>query len=72
MKPAEKLPAIKTGELEWEDGRKVVGLPEGVEVKMVAEGFEGVSDRVDKFVRFPPGHIEPLHTRDNLHARCIA
>ncbi|MEE9257767.1 MAG: hypothetical protein V3V56_11440 [bacterium] len=72
MKPAEKLLAIKTGELEWEDGAKVVGLPRGVEVKMVAEGVVGVSERVDKFVRFPPGRLEPLHTHYHLPARCVA
>ena len=71
MKPAEKFLIVKTGDLEWQDGRKVIGLPEGVEVKLVAEGEDDVSERVDKFVRFPPGYTEPLHTHDHLHSTLV-
>jgi hypothetical protein len=38
MKPAEKFLAINTDEIEWEDGVKVLGLPAGVKVKVIAEG----------------------------------
>ena len=60
MKPAEKFLTVHTGELEWEDGTKVIGLPPGVDVKIVTEGVDDVSERVDKFVKFPPGYTEPL------------
>ena len=45
MKPAEKFLTVHTDELEWEDGTKVIGLPPGVEVKIVAEGVDDVSER---------------------------
>ena len=32
MEPAEKFLTVNTGELEWEDGEKVIGLPPGVTV----------------------------------------
>ena len=71
MKEAEKFLTVKTEDLEWEDGTKVIGLPPGVEVKIVAEGVDEVSERVDKFVRFPAGYTEPLHTHDHLHSTLV-
>jgi len=71
MKEADSFLIIDTDELEWEDGTKVIGLPPGVEVKIVAEGFDGVSERVDKFVKFPPGYTEPLHIHDHLHSTLV-
>ena len=71
MKEAESFLIIDTEELEWEDGTKVIGLPPGVEVKIVAEGFDDVSERVDKFVKFPPGYTEPLHIHDHLHSTLV-
>ena len=71
MKPAEKFLTVHTGELEWEDGTKVIGLPPGVEVKIVTEGVDDVSERVDKFVKVAPGYTEPLHIHDHLHSTLV-
>ena len=57
MNPAEKFLTVHTGELEWEDGENIIGLPPGVEVKIVAEGYDDVSELVDKFVKFPPATL---------------
>ena len=48
------------------DGRKVIGHPPGVEVKIVEEGTDEVSERLDKFAKFPPGYKEPLY----IHVIC--
>lgn len=61
--------AVNTEEIEWEDGEKILGLPPGVQVKTIREGYDEVSDRVEKFVKFPPGYIEPRHEHDHYH--CI-
>ena len=66
MKPAEKFLTVHTGELEWEDGTKVIGLPPGVEVKIVTEGVDDVSERVDKFVKFPHERFELINNDTNL------
>ncbi|MBI2909074.1 MAG: cupin domain-containing protein [Chloroflexi bacterium] len=71
MKPAEKFLAINTGELEWEDGQAIMGLPAGVQVKIIAQGVDDVSERVDKFVKFPPGYVEPRHTHNYSHSTLI-
>ena len=71
MNPAEKFLTVHTGGLEWEDGENIIGLPPGVEVKIVAEGYDDVSERVDKFVKFPPGYTEPLHIHDHLHSTLV-
>jgi len=71
MERAQELLAVHADDLDWEDGTKVIGLPPGVEVKIIAQGFDGVSERVDKFVRFPPGYVEPLHIHDHLHSTLI-
>ena len=60
--------AVNTKELEWQDGSKVLGLPEGVEIKIVREGYDEVSERAERFVRFPPGYVEPRHEHDHYHS----
>ena len=71
MKPAEKFLAINTDEIEWQDGEKVLGLPPGLKVKIIAEGKDAVSERVDKFVKFPPGYTEPRHTHGYYHSTLV-
>ena len=71
MKPAEKFLPVNTEELPWEDGEKILGLPPGVQVKIIAEGTDDVSDRVDKFSIFPPGYREPRHTHNYSHSTLI-
>ena len=71
MKRAEEFLTINCDELDWEDGQRVIGLPKGVQVKIIAEGSDDVSERVDKFVKFPPGYVEPLHIHDHLHSTLI-
>src|SRR5512139_2169773 len=71
MKKAEPFLAINTDEIEWQDGEKIMGLPPGIQVKIIAEGTDGVSERVDKFVKFPPGYVEPRHTHDYYHSTLV-
>ena len=61
--------AVNTDALEWEDGSAILGLPEGVEIKAIREGYDEVSERTERFVRFPPGYVEPRHEHDHYH--CI-
>ena len=61
--------AANTDELEWEDGAKLLGLPEGVQIKVVREGYDEVSERAERFVKFPAGYVEPRHEHDHYH--CI-
>jgi anti-sigma factor ChrR (cupin superfamily) len=71
MKRAEEFSAINTDEIEWQDGEKIMGLPPGIKVKIIAEGEDEVSERVDKFVKFPPGYMEPRHTHDYYHSTLV-
>jgi hypothetical protein len=71
MKRAEPFLAVDTDEIEWQDGEKIMGLPPGVKVKIIAEGEDGVSERVDKMVKFPPGYVEPRHTHDYYHSTLV-
>ena len=71
MKKAEPFLAVNTDEIEWQDGEKIMGLPPGIKVKIIAEGEDGVSERVDKFVKFPPGYVEPKHTHDYYHSTLV-
>ena len=74
MKKAEKFLAINTDEIEWQDIQKshdFLGLPKGVQVKVIAEGEDEVSERVDKFAKFPPGYVEPRHTHDYFHSTLV-
>ncbi len=57
--------AANTREYEWQDGSKILGLPEGVEIKIVREGYDEVSERAE---RFPPGYFEPRHEHDHYHS----
>lgn len=71
MKPSKPFMAINTDEIEWQDGEKTLGLPPGIQVKIIAEGYDEVSERVDKFVKFPPGYVEPRHTHDYYHSTLV-
>ena len=71
MRSSEKFLAIHTDEIEWQDGEKIMGLPPGVKVKIIAEGVDAVSERVDKFVKFPPGYTEPRHTHEYYHSTLV-
>ena len=71
MGSAEKFLAINTDGIEWQDGQKIMGLPPGVQVKIIAEGEDEVSWRVDKFAKFPPGYVEPRHTHDYCHSTLV-
>jgi hypothetical protein len=37
MKRAEAFLAINTDEIGWQDGEKIMGLPPGIRVKIIAE-----------------------------------
>lgn len=71
MKRAEAFLAINTDDIEWQDGEKIMGLPPGIRVKIIAEGEDAVSERVDKFVKFPAGYVEPRHTHDYYHSTLV-
>ncbi len=62
---------INTDDIEWQDGEEFLGLPEGLKVKIIAEAEDEVSERVDKFVKFPAGYIEPRHTHDYFHSTLV-
>ena len=62
---------INTDDIEWQDGEEILGLPEGLKVKIIAEAEYEVSERVDKFVKFPAGYIEPRHTHDYFHSTLV-
>ena len=71
MEPTPKFMAINTSEIEWQDGAKLLGHPPGVQVKIIAEGSDEVSERVDKLVKFPPGYVEPRHSHDYFHSTLV-
>lgn len=71
MKPTPKFMAVNTDELEWVDGQSIVGLPKGVMIKVIAEGTDDVSERSDKFAKFPPGYVEPRHTHGYSHSTLV-
>ncbi|MEE9257279.1 MAG: cupin domain-containing protein [bacterium] len=60
--------AVNSDELEWEDGVKTLGLPQGVQIKVLREGYDEVSERTERFVKFPPGYVEPRHEHDHYHS----
>ena len=66
-----KFLAINTSEIEWEDADKILGLPTGLKVKIIAEAKDAVSERVDKLVKFPPGYTEPRHTHEYYHSTLV-
>ena len=71
MKESEKFMPINTDEIEWQDGEKILGLPPGLKAKIIAEAYDEVSERVDKFVQFPPGYTEPRHEHDYYHSTLV-
>lgn len=71
MEPSEKFMPINTGEIEWQDGKEILGLPSGIKTKIIAEASDEISERVDKFVRFPPGYTEPRHEHDYYHSTLV-
>jgi len=60
--------AVNTDGLEWKDGSNILGLPEGVEIKTIREGYGEVSERTERFVRFPLGYVEPRHEHVHYHS----
>jgi hypothetical protein len=66
---SEKFAAVKTSELQWEDGSELLGLPKGVQVKIL--GRDKGSGRLDFLVQFPPGYVEPGHTHPSWHSDYI-
>lgn len=60
--------AANTSEMDWQDGSAILGLSKGVEIKNVREGYDEVSERAERFVRFPPGYVEPRHEHDHYHS----
>ena len=71
MEPTPKFMAINTNEIDWQDGEQIMGLPPGLKVKIIAQGTDEVSERVDKFVKFPPGYVEPRHSHDYFHSTLV-
>ncbi len=71
MDPATPFLPLNTDEIDWQDGESVLGLPPGVQVKIIAQGEDEVSERVDKFVKFPPGYTEPRHTHAYYHSTLV-
>ena len=71
MEPSKKFMPINTDEIERQDGKEVLGLPSGIKTKIIAEASDEVSERVDKFVRFPPGYTEPRHEHAYYHSTLV-
>ena len=60
--------ASNTEEIEWVDGSEILGLPEGVKIKMIREGYDEVSERSERITMFPVGYVEPRHEHDHYHS----
>ena len=71
MKKSDEFMPINTDDISWEDGETILGLPPGIQVKIIAEAYDEVSERVDKFVKFPPGYTEPRHEHDYYHSTLV-
>jgi hypothetical protein len=54
---------LRFDELDWQDGRELLGLPEGVQVKILRR-YPSSERRIDFLVKFPPGYQEPRHTHE--------
>ena len=52
---------IRFADLDWEDGQSMLGLPEGVQVKILRR-YPPEQARLDFLVKFPPGYQEPRLT----------
>ena len=66
----EDLVIVQTNEIPWADGRSLLALPEGVEVKLLRHVPEE-DNRREFLVRFPPGYFEPEHTHKGEHASIV-
>lgn len=59
---------LERDDIDWRDD-DIFDLPEGVQIHVVNQSEE--EGRTDKFVRFPPGYVEPEHTHEAEHATLI-
>ena len=48
--------------------KEILGLPEGVKIKMIREGYDEVSERSERITMFPVGYVEPRHEHDHYHS----
>lgn len=71
MEKAKKFLAINTKEIEWQDGENILGQPPGLRTKLIAEGYDEVSERADRLVQFPAGYTEPRHEHDYYHSTLV-
>lgn len=53
-------------ETEWQDGREVLALGEGVKVKVYRH--DPATEQIDMLIRFPPGYVEPEHAHASEHS----
>ena len=67
---SKELVIVHPDEQDWTDGRGLVALPEGVQVKILRHDPDD-DDRVDFLVRFPPGYTEPEHTHTGHHVTMV-
>lgn len=60
--------SVEADDVDWDDA-ELLGLPEGLQVKIVNENeAEG---RTDMLVKYPEGYLEPEHTHESAHACLI-
>lgn len=59
---------VDEDDIDWEDD-DMLDLPEGVMTKVIYENE--AERRIDFFVKFPPGYVEPRHTHEAAHADLI-
>jgi anti-sigma factor ChrR (cupin superfamily) len=60
--------SVDSDDVDWDDA-EMLGLPEGLRVKVVNENeAEG---RTDMLVKYPEGYLEPRHTHESAHACLI-
>jgi len=60
--------SIIAEEIDWESG-EVLTLPKGVRIKILNKNDE--EGRLDVFIKFPPGYIEPAHSHEAAHATIL-
>ena len=72
-----QAPVLAESDIDWEVTREeidwesddMLDLPEGLQTHVINENeAEG---RIDFFVKFPPGYVEPRHTHAAAHADLI-
>lgn len=59
---------VEADDVDWDDA-ELLGLPEGLRVKVVNEN--GAEGRTDMLVKYPEGYFEPRHTHESAHACLI-